>query len=294
MSSLVSRQLSAWVFVLMSVVRASASIDSIGSNGIESQNLGLTGAGVSIGQVEFERPGMPGLDSASNRNYGTTPAGVFIENGVIPPTADATIEIYDTDIPGQPEAHATQVAGVMIGSDPFAPGVATQADLYASLGNNDPAAPGNPSWTLYQKLAMAAQYVATRDNDEVRAINMSFLTTLQPGEIPDGNSLLTQFIDWSASRYQHDVLYVVGWRQPPGGFSYIVPADNYNGMTVAASEKMDGVYLRVAAFNLYDRNLWDGRRAVDIIAPGDSVEVADVGAPIPALLQMATVLRHHM
>lgn len=74
---------------------------STGINGIHSQGLGLTGRGIAIGQVEPERPGLPGFDDAAHSNPTVIPAGVFVRNG--PAIANSNTS-----------NHAEQVAGVMI------------------------------------------------------------------------------------------------------------------------------------------------------------------------------------
>jgi len=70
------------IFVLL-VSRSFGSAVSIGPNGINSAGLGLTGAGIDIGQVELFRPGDPKQPNGSNfdpmslSNSSVNPAGVF-------------------------------------------------------------------------------------------------------------------------------------------------------------------------------------------------------------------------
>lgn len=159
---------------------------TIGPHGIDSAGLvdfngaPLAGTGVSIGQVESRRPGKPGLDNNSNANFGTIPEEVFLLDDRVPPTANSIDEIYDGS---PPIAHATWVAGVMIGTDVVAPGVATEADLYAAHATF----PTDPMIHPLEKLAISSQFIATRDNDAVRAINLSFNVAFDSGS-PDGNS----------------------------------------------------------------------------------------------------------
>ena len=54
--SLLHRPYAVCIILLVSKVTI-ASHDTIGPNGINSEDLELTGEGVSIGQVEIERPG---------------------------------------------------------------------------------------------------------------------------------------------------------------------------------------------------------------------------------------------
>ncbi len=176
-------RLIAGMAILFMAIDAYASVTSISPDGINSINLPLTGAGVSIGQVEYRRPGKFGFDDGAHSNFGTVPAAVFIEDGVVQPTMNSDAELlYDTP----PEQHATWVAGVMIGKDPIAPGVAEDAALYASGGDIT-----NLPTPILEKLALSAQHIALQDNDDVRAINMSFSVELEPGHSLDGNNLLT-------------------------------------------------------------------------------------------------------
>ena len=106
------------------------STDSIGPNGINSASLGLTGDGVSIGQVEAFRPGKPGFDTAAMCCEATIePTDVFVRD------MDAAVNQSIDD-------HAIWVAGVMISTDNVATGVATDASLFSSahaaLTNDQP------------------------------------------------------------------------------------------------------------------------------------------------------------
>src|SRR4051812_764049 len=80
--------------------------NSAGPNGINATVLGLTGQGVTVGQVETGRPGMRTggpRDNNANSHPDVTPAGVFLRNGPAVANQDIT-------------PHATEVAGVMIAS----------------------------------------------------------------------------------------------------------------------------------------------------------------------------------
>src|SRR5690349_14943536 len=106
-------------------------------------------------------------------------------------------------------------------------GVAPQAKLYASaFVTVDPT-----------KAAISAQHVALQYGGDVHAINFSFGFPLNGNEQLEGNSFLTEFVDWSAS--VHDVLYVVAGNE---GTNAPVPTDNYNGVTIAYTQKQSGVY----------------------------------------------------
>jgi hypothetical protein len=145
-------------------------------------------------------------------------------------------------------------------------GVAPGARLYSSGSAN--------ASNLSEQEAINLQHLATLPEFlgvDIREINMSESFTGQPGEIADGNSLLTSFIDWSAR--QHDVLYVVAGTESfkPG---FVLPQDNFNGITVAASTQVGNVgkFDRVASFNTYDDDLFNTGAYVDSLAPGDMID----------------------
>ena len=169
--------------------------------------------------------------------------------------------------------HAEMVAGVMISRDATRTGVAPQAHLYASA-YNEPTDPAQPD------AALSAQHVALQDGNDVRAINFSFGEQLVGGNVLDGNSLLTKFVDWPAR--QDDVLYVIAGNEAGGGIP--VPTDNYNGLTVAFSEKnVDGVYREVpigALGNVFTEDAVGDRTTTDLVAPGRTIEMLGLNAPI--------------
>jgi subtilisin family serine protease len=169
----------------------------------------------------------------------------------------------------------------MIGTDPEAPGVAADADLYSSGGNT----PGTPPRSLQDKYSLSAQHIATQDGDDVRAINMSFGVELDSGHTLDGNNWLTQFIDWSAGR--HETLYVTGGDETTAG-PLRQPFDNFNGIKVAASTMEGGVFRRVASFNRLAQHPDSNRTLIDILAPGESIEVPEWGGPVPPPLASGT------
>jgi hypothetical protein len=86
----------------------------------------------------------------------------------------------------------------------------------------------------------------------------------------DGNQHLTQFIDWSASVSNHDVLYVVSGNQ---GNMVPIPKDNFNGMTVANARILGGVYRQVDPSIDLTEDAEGDRTSISLIAPGDDVDV---------------------
>jgi hypothetical protein len=183
------------------------------------------------------------------------------------------------EIGGDGGQHALWVAGVMISTATDTPpmastptGVAPAARLY-SAGRFD--APDIDQWQ-----AINMQHLATLPSADIRAINYSALLTLPSGGDTDGNSTITQFVDWSAQ--QHDVLYVVAgtptYTMPPRP---PLPTDNFNGITVAGSSQVGGTgpYQYVALFNDYDPSLDAAgtRTSTDLLAPGGDVDVTGRG-----------------
>ena len=133
-------------------------------------------------------------DTAARSASNTKPTGVYFQNnGGMDPAYPSPSSHVDE--------HATLVAGVMIGTGALTIGVAPSAQLH-SIGLS---AVSDDSLD-----ALALNRLATLNNGEVRAINLSFGSPIQFDLIEgDGKSHFTQFVDWSAR--QHDVLYAVSW-----------------------------------------------------------------------------------
>ncbi len=250
------------VALLLLASRAMGSSTTIGPNGIDSLVTQLNGDGIAIGQGEVGRPGKPGHDTDPTRLASNTiPAGVYFQ----------TFSGMDSPNSGLNSDHATEVAGVMIGKDaPCAEcvGVAPNAILHAVaiLEIQDDV-----------KVALSLNRIATLIAADISAINLSFTPELQFFENLDGNSHATQFIDWSARR--HDVLYVVAW-----GNEFVNPAerkltDNFNGITVAASEQSGASYRKFWFDNSTTGDADGPRTSIDLLAPGEHVKVLYCARP---------------
>ncbi len=252
-----------------------ASNETNGPNGINSDGLGLTGDGVSLGQVELTRPGDAGFDDPTNSTPGITLEDRFIQDGLtVAPEANRREEFVE-EIDNVDVAHATEVASVLFSSNAGNPGVAPGVKLY-SAGVDVVGLPA-----IQDRAQLATQVVATQDNERVRAINLSFQ---QQASQRDGNAPFTKFIDWSASR--HDVLYVSAMKNTGTIMDILntAPTDNFNGITVASSSKVLGVYRQASVFNDYSRDAAGDRTSVDILAPGDGIEVDTIASlfPVPS------------
>ncbi|WP_421654685.1 S8 family serine peptidase [Leptothermofonsia sp. ETS-13] len=245
---------------------------SIGEAGIDAIRLhnspyNLTGRKIAIGQVEIGRPGQFGIDKAVAQNRVMSLHRVFYRN------APARI---NTNVDG----HAQNVASIMISSAKAMRGVAPGARLYSS-------AAGTPKRYGQPEECLSAQHIAMQNGGDVRAINFSFGEALRqdprPKPLLDGNALLTQCVDWSAR--VHNVLYVVAGNQGKGGIS--IPTDNYNGINVAFTNRLEGVFRKVDFANLGDPTgvgaMIEGvesnvgpRRAIGLVAPGNEITMVSL------------------
>jgi hypothetical protein len=252
--------------------------DSVGVSGINAIGLKrpngstLTGSGVPIGQVETSRVSQRGFDSAANSTSFVVPTEIRTQDGDAP---FPNVNVGD--------GHATEVASVIIGTGSAPTSVAPGASLYSSGFISSGITPG------YADSLMTTQYIAKRfpfsNPQHIRAINHSWakLSTTDP---PDANSLLTLGRDWIASTF--DVLNVFAGATDDD--SQRAPNDNYNGITVAYSTKAGGVYRQVDPRN--DNGDFDDaqgtRVSVDIMAPGDEITVATIGATNPTVVSTGT------
>lgn len=247
-----------------------ASVVSVGAGGVDALRLhsapyNLTGSKIAIGQVEIGRPALFGLDKTAARNFRVRVSRLFFRDG----------QARANDLV---DGHAANVASVMISRDKGMIGVAPNARLYAS-------AVGPVRRGGQREECLASQTVALQNSRDVRAINFSFGESLaqDPREnaVLDGNALLTQCVDWSA--IAHNVLYVIAGNQGRGGIP--IPTDNFNGMTVAYSRLVDGVFRKVDFANLgseptmvlgrdpaTESNVGP-RRSVSLVAPGHNIEM---------------------
>lgn len=246
---------------------------SIGPQGIDALRLHqapyrLTGRKIAIGQVEMGRPSQFGLDKIA---YEQMPVAV---RRVLRLTGWA---LPDEDVDG----HAANVAGLMISRDKRYPGVAPEALLYSSAVSSTETISAQPEECL------AAQAVALQNGGDVRAINFSFGEPLTRDPRPeprlDGNALLTQCIDW-LSRVHH-TLYVIAGNQGQGGIP--IPTDNFNGINVAYSRRVGGVFTKVDFANLGSEPTVRSpqspgpekdegpRRSINLVAPGSQISLLD-------------------
>jgi subtilisin family serine protease len=247
--------------------------DSVGPNGIDALRLHgdpyhLTGEKIGIGQVEIGRPSQFGLDKVAYENMPVVVRRVLYQDGFA--TADEYVD-----------GHAANVASVMISQDKQRTGVAPGALLYSGAVGPLEGRSAQPEECL------AAQTVALQNGGDVRAINFSFGEPLsrdpRPNPVLDGNALLTQCIDWSSR--VHDTLYVIAGNQGGGGIP--IPTDNFNGINVAYSRQVDGLYTKVDFANLSseptfrslrtpDPETNEGpRRSINLVAPGSEIDLID-------------------
>ncbi len=276
------------VFLVVSLAKAST--DTNGANGINSTGLTvngqpLNGSGVSIGQVESYRAGKKNDPDTTEYNDHVTPFKVFDNVGLVPDSLGPP--------GGDNGIHAETVASVMISTDPTDPdgagprtpptGVAPGARLLSiAAGVGKSFMPDQAQQYFAESSQAIVTYAKTNftDAQQIRAINMSIGVTLS-GNNPayDGNSTLTEYVDWSAQN--DDILYVVAGNELDENNNPLigVPADNFNGMTIAESAKDNatGKYSVVAQKNVYSGSISGGRSWVSLMAPGENVDVDSLG-----------------
>jgi Subtilase family len=242
---------------------------SVGATGVNALILhqapyNLLGRKIAIGQVEIGRPGQFGFDKAVAQNRSMSLTRVFYRNGQARTNANV-------------DSHAQNVASIMISTAKASRGVAPEARLYSS-------AAGTPRRYGQPEECLTAQYVAQQNSGDLRAINFSFGESLRhdPRAKPvlDGNALLTQCVDWSARI--HNVLYVVAGNQGKGGIS--IPTDNFNGVNVAFTSRVQEQFAKVDYANLGDpangaavgvESNVGPRRAIALVAPGNEVSLVN-------------------
>ncbi|MBF2056649.1 MAG: S8 family serine peptidase [Cyanobacterium sp. T60_A2020_053] len=246
---------------------------SLSSQGIDVLRLhqapfNLSGQKIAIGQVEIGRPPQFGWDKLSP----------FMR----PLALIRAFHRHDVALPNQHlDGHALMVARVMVSQEKKFIGVAPRANLYSgAIGSLRDASQPEECQTL--------QHIAQQNNQDIRAVNLSFGESLARDERPsprlDGNGLFTQCLDWSAR--VHNVVYVVAGNQGRGGIP--IPTDNYNGITTAYSMQVDGVFRKVDFANLSappkgaDNELIAGeinsdeRIGVGLLAPGNNIQIYDI------------------
>ncbi|MEL7068389.1 MAG: S8 family serine peptidase [Cyanobacteria bacterium J06581_3] len=254
-------------------VPALALSTSVNEDGINARRLhaapyNITGKKIAIGQVEIGRPSQFGIDKLANENSPVPVGRIFELDG--PAIADESVD-----------GHASNVASVMISNDKALRGVAPDAFLYsAAIGTLT-------EFTGQAEECLASQHVALQNSGDVRAINFSFGEPLSRDERPnarlDGDALLTQCIDWSSR--VHKLLYVIAGNQGRGGIP--IPTDNFNGINVAYSRRVNGQFVRLDTANLTSEppasatrgpgveSNTGARRSINLVAPGSEIEMFD-------------------
>jgi hypothetical protein len=224
----------------------------------------LNGNLITVGQVEQFRPASPNVpDTVANPSV--IPFTVRIQAGG---AVTANMDIGDD--------HATIVAGLIISTDATDDSVPTNNE--APLGVAPNARLRSSAYltggTNYVDPLLTTQYLASLFSltslSRVRAINHSWSKPLETGAVLDGNSLLTLGMDWMSRHY--DVLQIVAGNEDPG--VVVVPTDDFNGLTVAYTQKANGTYSRVGIFNDFDPDASGPRTSTDLVAPGDDLELA--------------------
>lgn len=291
--------------------QAFADDTSAGANGINSRGLGLTGAGVSIGQVETGRPGRTGhdangewywdvngsgtwnageqfIDLDNNTMYSAgwinahpdvQPAAVFSRNN----GANQAPFLNPLPQPGGPWARESfaqynqfdwAVTHPQLRNHPM-----EVASVMIGTGAVDKGvAPGASLYSGAMGIG-ASQDDALITTQRVqlagatRAINHSYGFGPQPNA--DGLTKLAMGVDYLATRYR--TLHVVAGDETQNPVSNPgAPSDAYNVMNVASSTRVGGEFTQVSAFNVTTVGS-GGRRTVHITAPGEDIAMAQWG-----------------
>ena len=222
----------------------------------------LVGTNVPIGQVEGGRPTRNPPDIAAVVHPDVTPQAVFRVNAPAPGAGVAPGAAIDD--------HSENVAGVMISTgatNPAAEGVAYSARLFSSADtgtspNADPIA------------IVTSQFVARRTfaGQRVQVVNYSYGNRLQPNVTLDGTSQFSMYMDWSAREF--NTLHVIAGNETGGSRFAPVPTDSFNGLVVGStSQDGAGVYRQVSNFNRFEQDAAGNRRTIDIVAPGEDIEM---------------------
>lgn len=265
---------------------AVGSEESIGQNGIRSAGLvgadgtPLDGSGVNIGQVEPGRVADRGFDSDANSNLFVNPFEIRELDGDMPfPNTELGFDYHpikvSSVINGQPGENGEPGAPASV-----SPGASIYSSAYIQTFSTQP-----------ENALITTQYIANKFgfldySRHIRTINHSWGVFTAPP--PDGNSQLTMGLDWIASTF--DVLNVNSGSQ--GDELHFAPKDNYNGLTIAKSRQLGGVFRKVDQDNDND-DLYDAagdRVSVDLIAPGVDISVAYAGATNPTIVESGTSL----
>jgi hypothetical protein len=262
--------------LLLGASTAFADAQTNGPLGINIPNVGLDGSSIDIGQAEVNRPGDPDFDTDDSLYHtSVNPTQVYWRMPGMPTTFNAS---NGSNATTEVRNHPIAVAGILISTDATLKGVSPGANLY-SIGDNATGPNYDP------QTAETIQYLITRPNTDMRVVNMSLLNPPIVLNYPNnGSALLTQFVDWSASANSKDILYVVSGFTVPALVTNIIPSDNFNGMTIAYSEKVGDSWRKVGSRNNFSRDAAGPRTSISLLAPGDQYSVAQGGStsiPIP-------------
>ena len=164
--------------------------------------------------------------------------------------------------------HGTMVANIIASDHPTYKGVAYGANIINAKAMNQ-----NGEGDMDDVMA-AIEWAITQASDTAEIINLSLGAPkdVSEGLIPDGNSVITRYIDYLS--YIYDVLPVVAVGNYEVGYKGVnIPGDLFNGLSVGA----------LYDYNTIDRSddaLWDescygptddGRIKPDVVAPGQGI-----------------------
>ncbi|MEX0569163.1 MAG: S8 family serine peptidase [Candidatus Njordarchaeota archaeon] len=170
--------------------------------------------------------------------------------------------------------HGTRVANIIVCNDTTYRGIAYGANVINAKAMNK-----NGDGTLSDVMA-AIEWAVTQATDTAEIINLSLGAPKDESEglIPDGNTVISRYIDWMS--YVYDVLFVIAVGNVEGGYAGVnIPADSYNGIAVGALDDKN------TPSRIGD-DIWsgschgptdDGRLKPDVVAPGVDIKTFSIG-----------------
>lgn len=274
--------------------------DAATQNPNETRSLGwnLNGTGVNLGQVEGGRPGDPSLFTDPPMftvqelfHPAVNPGGVGVIGVAIAGTT-AVDGVPPVGNAGQLlSGHATQVSGMMAGSNAAGSnwGTAPRATSWSSTLGGRPAgwfaADAVVAGSEWARNLHAARFInhsyglATAGSPQL-GFNYAAMPPATPNGQPNGNHLMTLYMDWSAVR--RDILHVIAgdentMQNPPLRRIDVLGIDGFNTIVVGATSQRvaNGRFDEVA--NWSNSNVTaDNRLRTDVVAPGGTSYSVDL------------------
>ncbi len=224
-------------------------------------NLDLNGSGVNVAVIDT---GMQTNHSALNVTLNGTTRIFESYNSVDLGDSNDTV------------GHGTHVVGIIISSNStytgVAPGVDTIINIKAlnATGGTDNSVMNGLSWALinatnFPKVLSNSWGASYKDSSNGCIIALDTL--------PDGNDILTTFVDNLVDTYNVTIVFAAGNDGTCGNISLGVPADSFNVISVGSindGNTIDRTNDVISSFSSLGPTL-DGRKKPDLVAPGSNI-----------------------